>query len=212
MTDSTDIVQRARAALDGITPGPWWWTAETRARLIALGADKHELTDAREIIRCAALLHPGEADARFIAAAPDLVRELAAEVEKLRSDFADEPYLSDRLRDARRERDEAQVWAAWFAAERDHLRSLRSGDLAYCEEVTVEVEKLRAAVERVRNLVVWTDPDRCGGEPCVRGTRVWVSQIVDLLEDCTDEMIAAFYPTVKPWQVSILRALDGSSS
>ncbi|WP_411815517.1 hypothetical protein [Gordonia sp. SND2] len=54
---------------------------------------------------------------------------------------------------------EAQRWAAWFAAERDHVRSLRVGDLAYCEEVTVEVEKLRADVERVRKLAEhWANP------------------------------------------------------
>ncbi|NBV23429.1 MAG: DUF433 domain-containing protein [Proteobacteria bacterium] len=28
---------------------------------------------------------------------------------------------------------------------------------------------------------VWIDPARCGGKPCVRGHRIWVSLILDLL-------------------------------
>lgn len=201
---SDDIVQRARAALDGITPGPWWWTAETRARLIALGADKHELTDAREIIRCAALLHPGEADARFIAAAPDLVRELADELEATRrserenQDLAIKHYVAKD--DLQIERDElraevetAQKWAAWFAAaynwRRECDNALNWGttclncasmldrsydDYMRAEEAeqkakaaSREVEKLHAAVERVRELIdddhhVWEDSDGDG--------------------------------------------------
>lgn len=134
-----DVAQRARAALDGITPGPWWWTAETRARLIALGADKHELTDAREIIRCAALLHPGEADARFIAAAPDLVRKLAAEVEKLRAQPVE--LSAQLLADA----------AGWEAVAEEHADTIG--------KVDAEVEKLCATVERVRELAEhWANP------------------------------------------------------
>ncbi len=28
---------------------------------------------------------------------------------------------------------------------------------------------------------IWIDPQRCGGEPCIRGHRIWVSLILDLL-------------------------------
>ncbi|MBI2517084.1 MAG: DUF433 domain-containing protein [Opitutae bacterium] len=28
---------------------------------------------------------------------------------------------------------------------------------------------------------IWIDPARCGGKPCVRGHRIWVSLILDLL-------------------------------
>ncbi len=28
---------------------------------------------------------------------------------------------------------------------------------------------------------IWIDPKRCFGKPCVRGTRIWVSLILDLL-------------------------------
>jgi len=28
---------------------------------------------------------------------------------------------------------------------------------------------------------IWIDPARCGGKPCIRGTRIWVSLILDML-------------------------------
>ncbi|MBX3732701.1 MAG: DUF433 domain-containing protein [Verrucomicrobiae bacterium] len=28
---------------------------------------------------------------------------------------------------------------------------------------------------------IWIDPGRCGGKPCIRGHRIWVSLILDLL-------------------------------
>lgn len=28
---------------------------------------------------------------------------------------------------------------------------------------------------------IWVDPSRCGGKPCIRGHRIWVSLILDLL-------------------------------
>ena len=28
---------------------------------------------------------------------------------------------------------------------------------------------------------IWIDPTRCGGKPCIRGHRIWVSLILDLL-------------------------------
>ena len=28
---------------------------------------------------------------------------------------------------------------------------------------------------------IWIDPERCGGKPCIRGHRIWVSLVLDLL-------------------------------
>lgn len=28
---------------------------------------------------------------------------------------------------------------------------------------------------------IWIDPARCGGRPCIRGHRIWVSLVLDLL-------------------------------
>ena len=43
------------------------------------------------------------------------------------------------------------------------------------------------------------DPNVCFGKPCIRGTRIWVSLIIDNLADGVgeDEILAA-YPQLKP--------------
>lgn len=43
------------------------------------------------------------------------------------------------------------------------------------------------------------DPNVCFGEPCIRGTRIWVSLIVDNLAEGIDEKeILAAYPPLRP--------------
>ena len=45
---------------------------------------------------------------------------------------------------------------------------------------------------------IWSDPARCGGKPCIRGTRIWVSLILDLLASgSTTEEILSDYPQLK---------------
>jgi len=45
---------------------------------------------------------------------------------------------------------------------------------------------------------IWIDPARCGGKPCIRGTRLWVSLILDLLASgMTEDQILAEYPHLK---------------
>jgi uncharacterized protein (DUF433 family) len=42
------------------------------------------------------------------------------------------------------------------------------------------------------------DPDVCFGRPCIRGTRIWVSLIVDnLAEGVTQEELLKAYPQLK---------------
>ena len=42
---------------------------------------------------------------------------------------------------------------------------------------------------------IWIDPGRCGGKPCIRGHRIWVSLILDLLAgEATFDDILANYP------------------
>jgi uncharacterized protein (DUF433 family) len=42
---------------------------------------------------------------------------------------------------------------------------------------------------------IWIDPARCGGKPCIRGHRIWVSLILDLLASGSPvEEILADYP------------------
>ena len=43
------------------------------------------------------------------------------------------------------------------------------------------------------------DPNVCFGRPCIRGTRIWVSLIVDnLAEGITEEELLQAYPQLKP--------------
>ncbi len=43
------------------------------------------------------------------------------------------------------------------------------------------------------------DPNVCFGKPCIRGTRIWVSLIVDNLADGVSEAeILAAYPQLRP--------------
>lgn len=43
------------------------------------------------------------------------------------------------------------------------------------------------------------DPNVCFGKPCIRGTRIWVSLIVDnLVDDVPEAEILAAYPQLKP--------------
>jgi uncharacterized protein (DUF433 family) len=42
---------------------------------------------------------------------------------------------------------------------------------------------------------IWIDPARCGGKPCIRGHRIWVSLVLDLLASGgTVADILAAYP------------------
>jgi len=45
---------------------------------------------------------------------------------------------------------------------------------------------------------IWIDPARCGGKPCIRGHRIWVSLIVDLVAagESEDDILEA-YPGIE---------------
>ena len=46
---------------------------------------------------------------------------------------------------------------------------------------------------------IWIDPARCFGKPCIRGHRIWVSLILDLLASGTTEQeILSDYPGLQP--------------
>jgi uncharacterized protein (DUF433 family) len=45
---------------------------------------------------------------------------------------------------------------------------------------------------------IWIDPKRCGGKPCIRGHRIWVSLILDLLASgMTAAEVLEQYPQLK---------------
>ena len=43
------------------------------------------------------------------------------------------------------------------------------------------VNKLEAMTREQLLERIWIDPARCGGKPCIRGHRIWISLILDLL-------------------------------
>jgi len=46
---------------------------------------------------------------------------------------------------------------------------------------------------------ITTDPNVCFGRPCIRGTRIWVSLIVEHLADgITEQELLAAYPQLTP--------------
>jgi uncharacterized protein (DUF433 family) len=46
---------------------------------------------------------------------------------------------------------------------------------------------------------ITTDPNICFGKPCIRGTRIWVSLIVENLADgLTEKELLEAYPQLKP--------------
>lgn len=105
MTD-LDLPQIAHQYLDGITPGPWNVIEVNGQLVIANTSDKFLV----------AVLHPddtttepGPSNARFLAAAPDLVHGLLVENQLLRDLAADQTRYNDLLaRSARQLRQSVQ--------------------------------------------------------------------------------------------------------
>jgi uncharacterized protein (DUF433 family) len=49
---------------------------------------------------------------------------------------------------------------------------------------------------------IWIDPARCGGKPCIRGHRIWVSLILDLLASgAPTAEILADYPGLVEYDI-----------
>jgi len=47
------------------------------------------------------------------------------------------------------------------------------------------------------------DPNICGGKPCIKGTRIPVYMVLELIEEGLgfDEIIQDYYPKLKPEQI-----------
>ncbi|ASR84909.1 hypothetical protein SEA_STEVIERAY_57 [Mycobacterium phage StevieRay] len=85
----SDVVERAKAALEGVTEGPWTWTHGMDARAMVLGPDNLRVK------------LEGYRDAEFIASARSLVPELIAEVERLRARETRIRELAERAAEVR---------------------------------------------------------------------------------------------------------------
>ncbi|MBY4571228.1 hypothetical protein ACN95_14505 [Gordonia sihwensis] len=147
-------MQRARQALDGIGVRHWYYVDSIEWEN---GRVEHNVTDGGgyNVAACSGGTIEDEAEreqqairnASFIAAAPDLVRKLAAEVEKLRAQPVE--LSAQLLADA----------AGWEAVAEEHADTIG--------KVDAEVEKLCATVDRVQKLA-----ERWEADPCVCGYRI----------------------------------------
>lgn len=56
--------------------------------------------------------------------------------------------------------------------------------------------------------IVWTDPERMGGQPCFYGTRVPVRILFDYIEggDSLEEFLTGFPPVTREQAVAVLEA------
>ena len=53
---------------------------------------------------------------------------------------------------------------------------------------------------------IWIDPNRCFGKPCIRGTRIWVSLVLDLLASGMSlQEILEEYPGLTPLDIQACR-------
>ena len=60
---------------------------------------------------------------------------------------------------------------------------------------------------------IWIDPGRCFGKPCIRGHRIWVSLILDLLASGTTEReILKDYPGLEPEDIQACIAYGAEMS
>ena len=88
----TDIIERAKAALEGVTEGPWKWSRNCQR--LEGGKDGYGEVIAPGPVDCMSHCYGGTStiefenephDAEFIAAARTLVPELIAEIERVRA-------------------------------------------------------------------------------------------------------------------------------
>jgi uncharacterized protein (DUF433 family) len=60
---------------------------------------------------------------------------------------------------------------------------------------------------------IWIDPKRCFGKPCIRGTRIWVSLVLDLLASgMSQEKILDEYPGLAPLDIQACLAYGAEMS
>jgi uncharacterized protein (DUF433 family) len=60
---------------------------------------------------------------------------------------------------------------------------------------------------------IWIDPARCFGKPCIRGHRIWVSLILDMLASgSTEQEILEVYPNLEPEDIQACIAYGAEMS
>ncbi|OHT86926.1 hypothetical protein [Mycobacteroides saopaulense] len=155
----SELVDRAKASLEGVTRGPWKWSDYRVPDLLGRAGDPDSYEYDTEVLEtehggecgcrssCALELNVKREDREFIAAARQLVPELIAEVEQARSyrslppNMVWQDYYSPNEVIALRE--EIEHWKSlWQGTVEDSTKVIQERD-----EALREVEKLRRAVD-----------------------------------------------------------------
>jgi hypothetical protein len=84
--EQEDIVAKAEALMANVTPWAWAWEELNGTEGLSLGNDEAFVIQAQHMDEWSCTIDVKDADAAFIAAAPQLVRDLVAEVKRLRGD------------------------------------------------------------------------------------------------------------------------------
>lgn len=78
---------------------------------------------------------------------------------------------------------------------------------AAIDEQRERADRAEAELAKAREdlaTAVWIDPERCGGQPCIGGTRIPVRLVAELAADGDDAALTA-YPSLTPAQVAVAR-------
>lgn len=162
MVTTDDIVARARAALEGITPGPWRHCRGSSSAppiMVDQNGTGMGLRVAVEDMMEEDGVDPGDIrgwirDATFIAQSPELVRELADEVERLRRWKGEAAEVLIGLQDLGRELNVPSG-----------RRITGEGASEAARTIVGERDRLAATVERVRELSMQVHGPAKSGDP-----------------------------------------------
>ncbi|GEE00209.1 hypothetical protein nbrc107696_45840 [Gordonia spumicola] len=159
--DQSDVASRARAALDGITPGDWATYTSDKGQIAVVSPDEKFFI---------ALLHPddcdtdmGRANITLIADAPTLVRDLLAENERLRDDLRVERITTHLCESVDADLREARAEVERLTAERDQVIAAHQRAEARATLHREERDEARAAVDREAD--IWHHLSLAAGGP-----------------------------------------------
>lgn len=150
---SDDVKARAHQLLDSITPAPWVWQTNDKGYPQQIVANDDGLVLVAETYTGPE--HPA-AEAEFIAAAPELVRELLAALERAEAERDQAVLLRAELSEMTMSRaemaDELQRLVKWRDGLDDYKADLRAAETenTRLRAVIAEVEKLLPA-DHLRN-------------------------------------------------------------
>ncbi|APU93074.1 hypothetical protein SEA_BUBBLES123_77 [Mycobacterium phage Bubbles123] len=143
----SDVVERAKAALEGTTEGPWIaeYSSEQGNCVIP-----HDAESTREAVATTHLYHQ-RADAEFIASARSLVPELIAEVERL--------HTWDGLMELLDEHWPADIFPTLPDDDKRDPGPRIISLLRWVSRLRAQETRIRKLAERAAEVRAWSEPD-----------------------------------------------------